>query len=208
LDSREETIEGLRQEIVKWIDGVKKAEGLAVQLYAECSKKDKLIEKLQEEAQENMQLLNDATDEINEKSDAIFEAYRDALATFGSEPEPLVKFEGLGVSSLLDWMLQEFAVLGNILTNISDNSAVVSCEIAFALLEHEGCRDMGKITDLGYQFTESSELQACSSRIQSVKKTFLRRFWLSAGRQVLQDTARQRLEEVRALSFGLTLFVW
>ena len=65
-------MEGLRQDIVKWIDGVKKAEGLAVQLYAECSKKDKLIEKLQEEAQENMQLLNDATDEINEKSDAIF----------------------------------------------------------------------------------------------------------------------------------------
>jgi hypothetical protein len=119
-----------------------------------------------------MQLLIDATNEINEKSDAIFEAYRDALATFGSEPEPLAKFDGLGVSILLDWILQEFAVLGNILTNISDNSIVVSCENAFALLEHEGCQDMGKIADPRYQFLESSELQACSSRIQSVKKTF------------------------------------
>ena len=142
-----------------------------------------------------MQLLTDATDEINEKSDAIYEAYRDALATFGSEPEPkpLARSEGLGVSGLLDWMLQEFAVLGNILTNISDNSAVVSCENAFALLEHEGCQDMSKIADAGYQFPEPSELQACSSRIQAVKKAFLRRFWLSAGRQVLRDTARQRL---------------
>ena len=126
LDSRDETIEGLRQEIAKGVDNVKKAEGLAIQLSAECSKKDKQIEKLQEEAQENMQLLIDATDEINEKSDAIYEAYRDALATFGSEPGPLARSEGLGVSGLLDWMLQEFDVLGNILTNISDNSVVVS----------------------------------------------------------------------------------
>jgi len=73
------------------------------------------------------------------KSDAIFEAYREALATFGAEPEPLVKSSGSEVFGLLDWMLREFAVLGNILTNISDNSAVVSCENAFALLEHEGC---------------------------------------------------------------------
>jgi len=207
LDLREETIEGLRQEIVKGIDSVKKAEGIAVQLLANCSKKDKLIEKLQEEAQENMQLLIDATDEINEKSDAIYEAYRDALATFGSEPEPLAKSEGLGVSGLLDWILQEFAVLGNILMNISDNSAVVSCGSAFALLEHEGCQDMSKIADAGYQFPESLELQACSSRIQSVEKAFLRRFWMSAGRQVLRDTARQRLEEVRVLSFGFVVFV-
>ena len=104
-------------------------------------------------------------------------------------------------------MLKEFAVLGIILTNISDNSAVISCENAFALLEHEGYQDLGKIAAPGYQFPESSELEACSSSIQSVKKTFLRRFWLSAGRQVLRDTARQRLEEVSALSFEFAFFV-
>ena len=75
-----------------------------------------LIEKLQKEAQENMQLLSDASDVIEEKSGAIFEAYRDALATFEAEPEPLVKSGGPEVSGLLDWMLKEFAVLGNILT--------------------------------------------------------------------------------------------
>ena len=152
-------------------------------------------------------MLINATNEINEKSDAIYEDYRDALATFGSEPGPLARSEGLGVSSLLDWMLQEFAVLGNILTNISDNSAVVSCENAFALLEHEGCQDMSKIADAGYQFPEPSELQACSSRIQTVKKAFLRRFWLSVGRQVLRDIARQCLEEVRVILFGFAFFV-
>ena len=39
LDSREATIEGLRQEVVKGVDNSKKAEGLAIQLSAECSKK-------------------------------------------------------------------------------------------------------------------------------------------------------------------------
>ena len=73
-------------------------------------------------------------------------------------------------------MLKEFSVLGNILTNISENSAVISCENAFALLEHEGCQDWVKISAPRYQFPESSELEAYSSRIQSVKKAFLRRF--------------------------------
>ena len=103
--------------------------------------------------------------------------------------------------------MQEFAVLGNILTNISDNSAIVSCENAFALLEHEGCQDLVKISAPGYQFPESSELEACHSKVQSVKKTILRRFWLSAGRQALRDIARQRLEEVRVILFGFALFV-
>ena len=142
-----------------------------------------------------MQLLSEATDEIAEKSSEIYEAYKDALATFGVEPKPLLRSDGLGVNDLLDWMLKEFAVLGNILTNISDNSAVISCENAFALLEHEGCQDLDKNAAPGYQLPEPSELEACTGRIQSVKRTFLRRFWLSAGRQVLRDTARQRLEE-------------
>ena len=104
-------------------------------------------------------------------------------------------------------MLKEFAILGNILTDISDNSAVISCENAFALLEHESCQDLSKIAAPGYQFPESSELEACSSWIQTVKKAFLRGFWLSTGRQALRDIARQRLEEVGALSFGFVFFV-
>jgi len=89
------------------------------------------------------------------------------------------------------------------LTDISDNSIVASCENAFALLEHEGCQDMVKVVDSGYQFPEASELKNCSSRIQAVKRAFLRRFWMTAGRQVLRDTARQHLEEVRVV-----FFVW
>ena len=118
-----------------------------------------------------------------------------------------MRSDGLGLNGLLDWMLKEFAVLGNILTDISDNSAVISCENALALLKHEGCQDLGKITAPGYPFPESSELETCCGRIQTVKKAFLRRFWLSAGRQTLRDIARQRLEEVRALSFGFVFFL-
>ena len=60
---------------------------------------------------------------------------------------------------------------------------------------------------LGISSPELLELEACSNRIQTVKKAFLRRFWLSAGRQALRDVARQRLEEVWALSFGYVFFV-
>ena len=97
LDSKETTIEGLRQEIEKSVDKARKAEGLAVQLSGECAKKDKIIERLEEEARENTLLLAEATDEIVEKSSEIYEAYRDALATFGAEPEPLVRSDGLGL---------------------------------------------------------------------------------------------------------------
>ena len=93
------------------------------------------------------------------------------------------------------------------MTDISDNSAVVSCENAFALLEHEGCQDLGKIADPGYQLPDSQELEACTARIQSVKRSFLRKFWLSAGQQVVRDTARQCLEEVRVLSFRFAFFM-
>ncbi|XP_039805127.1 uncharacterized protein LOC120669437 [Panicum virgatum] len=195
LDSKEATIEGLRQEIVQSVDKAKTAESLAVQLSGDCAKKDKIIERLEEEARENTQLLAEATNEIVEKSSEIYEAYKDALATFGAEPEPLVRSDGLGLNGLLDWMLKEFAVLGNILTDISDNSAVISCENAFALLEHEGCQDLSKIAAPGYQLPKSSELETCSSRIQAVKKSFLRKFCLSVGRQALRDIACQRLEE-------------
>ncbi|KAG2604242.1 hypothetical protein PVAP13_4NG055908 [Panicum virgatum] len=165
LDSKEATIKGLRQEIEKSVDKARKAEGLAVQLSGECAKKDKIIERLEEEARENTQLLAKANDEIVEKSSEIYKAYREALATFGAEPEPLVRSDGLGLNGLLDWMLKEFAVLENILTDISDNSAVISCENAFTLLDHEGCQELSKIAAPRYQLPESLELEACSSRI-------------------------------------------
>ena len=116
--------------------------------------------------------------------------------------------DGLGLNGLLDWMLREFAVLGNILTDISDNSTVISCENAFALLEHEGCPDLSMIATPGYQLPGSSELGACSSRVQSVKKSFLRKFWLTSGRQALRDIAHQHFEEVKSLSFGFIFFLY
>ena len=40
LDSKEATIEGLRQEVAKGVDSSKKAESLVIQLSSECSKKE------------------------------------------------------------------------------------------------------------------------------------------------------------------------
>ena len=212
LDKKDAVIEGLRSEVEKSVNKLRDAEKVVVDLTAECLKKDKTIERLEKEDLENAQLLEDATKEIAEKSSMIFEAYKDALATFGSEPEPLVLTDDLGLSGLLDWLLQEFDALGSILTDVSDNSAVVSCENAFALLEHEGCQDPSKVAEPDYQLPEASELESCVSKVKAVKKSFLKKFWLTIGRQTLRDAARKRLEEVGMrdclfICFVLWLFV-
>jgi len=101
LDLREATIEGLRQEIEKSIDKARKTESLAVQLSGDCAKKVEIIERLEKEAQENTQLLAEANEEIVEKSSEIYEAYKGVLATFGDEPEPLVRSDSLGLTGFL-----------------------------------------------------------------------------------------------------------
>ena len=100
------------------------------------------------------------------------------------------------MSGLLDWIPKEFFILGNILTLTSNNSAVVTCKNAFALLEHEGCQDLQKLTAHEYRLPEPSEMEASIANVQTVKRAFLRRFWLTFGWQTIRDAAQARLEEV------------
>ena len=128
-------------------------------LNAEGSQKDLLIEKVLKEAEEDCVLMDEVIKEISEKSEQIYQEYKKALAIFGAELADLPQdYEG-GASGLLNWILKEFTVLGDILTMTSDNSAVVSCKSILALLDREGCQDLQKIGSHDF-FSEYSELES------------------------------------------------
>ena len=97
---------------------------------------------------------------------------------------------------MLDWLLAEFEGLGEIMTSVSDNTAVMASESVMAILAHEGCMELERIATRDYAFPGHSELEDEIAKVQAVKKSFLRRFWKLSGRQVVQEAARRRLEEV------------
>jgi peptidoglycan hydrolase CwlO-like protein len=109
------------------------------QLKVEGAKKGNLIERLLKEAKDNHNLMNEAIGEIIEKSNRIYLEYKKALATFGAEPARLPQdLEGLA-TSLLNWILNEFTLLADILSITSDNSTVILSESVLAILDREGC---------------------------------------------------------------------
>ena len=145
------------------------------------------------------------------KSAAIREEYRKALASFGSEPSPFPEDAEDGASGLLDWLLSEFEDLGQILTSVSDNTAVMACESVMAILAHEGCPELEKIAAQDYVFPGPSELEEDIAKIQAMKKSFLRKFWKVTSRKIVREATQRRLETVSILFlFGLfgTDFLW
>ena len=137
------------------------------------------------------------------KSAAIREEYRKALASFGAEPSPFPEDAEGGASGLLDWLLSEFEDLSQILASVSDNTAVMACESIMAILAHEGCSELNRIGDRDYVFPEPSELEEDTAKVQAVKKLFLRKFWKLSGREMVREAAQQRLEAV-----GVLFSIW
>ena len=120
------------------------------------------------------------------------------MATFGVEPSPFPEDAEEGASGLLDWLLGEFEDLGKVLTNVSDSTAVRTCESVLAILAHEGCPELEKIASRDYVFPEHSELEENIAKVQAVKKSFLRKFWKVSGREVVREIAQRRMEEVNS----------
>ena len=93
--------------------------------------------------------------------------------------------------------------LGQILTSVSDNTAVVACESVFAILAHEGCPELERIGARDYVFPEPSDLVEDIAKIQAVKKSFLRKFWKVSGREIVREAAQQRLEAVSIFFYSI-----
>lgn len=84
----------------------------------------------------------------------------------------------------------------------SDNSAVISCESVLAILDHEGCQHLSRLSSGGYVFLAYSDLGLNILNIQVVKKAFVQRFWKIAGQEVVRNVVQSRLEAVCFRGFG------
>ena len=171
------------------------------QLKADVERKNGKISELEKEVEEDRAMWESASQDILNKSAAIREEYRKALASFGAEPSPFPEDAEGGSSGLLDWLLNEFEDLSQILSSVSDNTAVIACESVMAVLAHEGCPELERIGDRDYVFLGPSELKEDTTKVQTVKKLFLRKFWKVSGREMVREAAQQRLEAVSVLSF-------
>jgi len=132
------------------------------------------------------------------KSEEVYQAYKKALATFGAKPLPLPpQAEGpKGVLRLFSWLLGEFEGLQEVAQTAGDNAAMVASEGLLAILKCAGCSDLDRLADRGFDFASHEELASKMESIQSVKKAFLRRFWLVSGREIIRAIAAVQLEAV------------
>jgi len=126
------------------------------QLKIDVEKKNDIISKLEKEAEEDRAVWESAAQDILNKSAAIREEYGRALALFGAEPSPFPSDAEEGALGLLDWLLAEFEGLGDILTGVSDYTAVMVSESVMAILSRKGCMDLEKIACPDYSFPDHS----------------------------------------------------
>jgi hypothetical protein len=177
IDQNDGILEKLRSTVEKDFVKIKSLEAENKGLKEEGSKKDQLIEKMLKEAEDNRSLMDEAIGEIVEKSDQIYLEYKKALANFRAEPKPLPQDLEGGAKSLLNWILNEYSSLVDILNMASDNSAVISWENILTIFDHEGCEHLSLLSSSDYVFPAYSDLDQNISSIQSVKKAFVWRFW-------------------------------
>ena len=195
----EGVLENLRSVVEKDAAKVVNLQTEVRQLKADVERKNSKISELEKEVEEDRAMWESASQDILNKSTAILEEYRKALASFGAEPSPFPEDAEDGASGLLDWLLNEFEDLSQILASVSDNTAVVACESVMAVLAHEGCPDLDRIGNRDYVFSEPSELEEDTAKVQAVKKLFLCKFWKVSGREMVREAVQQRLEAVGVL---------
>ena len=181
MDSDEGILDNLRGVVERDNTKILNLETEICQLKVDLEKKNDLISKLEKEAEEDRETWETASCEIFAKSAAIRAEYEKALATFGAEPSPFPEDAEGGVAGLLDWLLGEFEVFGGVLSSVSDNTAVMTCESIMAVLSHEGCPELERIASQDFIFLEYFELDDEIAKIQAMNKSFLQRFWEVSG---------------------------
>ena len=176
MDSDEGILDNLRGVVELDNTKILNLETEICQLKVDLEKKNDLISKLEKEAEEDRETWEMASREILAKSTAIRAESEKALATFGAEPSPFPEDAEDGVAGLLDWLLGEFEVFGSVLSSVSDNTAVMTCESIMAVLSHEGCPELDRIASQDFIFPEYFELDDEIAKIQAMNKSFFRGF--------------------------------
>ena len=114
----EGVLENLRSVVEKDAAKVVNLQTEVRQLKADVERKNGKISELEKEVEEDRAMWESASQDILNKSAAIREEYRKALASFGAEPSPFPEDAEGGASGLLDWLLNEFEDLSQILSSV------------------------------------------------------------------------------------------
>ena len=72
----------------------------------------------------------------------LFEKYEDALSSFGAMPNPFTDSEG--PQAMMDWMVEEFESLPDVIATASDFAASFCSESLLKLLDSKDCADLAK----------------------------------------------------------------
>lgn len=98
-------------------------------------------------------------------------------------PSPLPSVDD--PSAILTWMLEEFDSLPKIIYGAGDYVASFSVESILKLLEARDCIDLVKFRQDGPHFPEASSVSALrvSEDVSSIKRTFVKEFWMASSQQ-------------------------
>jgi chromosome segregation ATPase len=115
-------IENLRKEADKNTKIVDDLSSKNSKLAKTLSAKEQTIQDLEKALSEQSETSSKDVDEIKQNLKLLFEEYKEALKQFITRPSPLPGSEE--ISDLLDWMLNEFQALPNVISGASDFAAL------------------------------------------------------------------------------------
>jgi hypothetical protein len=134
--------------------------------------------------------------DIRNKLELLFKEYEKALRDFGVRPAPFPA--DTGISDFMKWINTEFKVLPRVIFGASDFVGAFSVESILKLLHDFDCVDLVKFREKLSQFPDASSTSRLrpNEDVLAIKAKFAREFWLTSGKKVAKNIARDKLDHV------------
>jgi hypothetical protein len=189
-------IENLRKDYDK---SSKAAEDLRVNnadLAKTLSSKEKKIQDLEKALADRREASEKEISDIRNKLELLFKEYEKALRDFGVRPAPFPA--DTGISDFIKWINTEFKVLPRVIFGASDFVGAFSVESILKLLHDFDCVDLVKFREKLSQFPDASSTSRLrpNEDVLAIKAKFAREFWLTSGKKVAKNIARDKLDHV------------
>jgi hypothetical protein len=160
------------------------------------SSKEQKIQDLEKALADQREASGKNISEINNKLKLLFKEYKKSLTNFGVRPAPLPT--DIGISDFMEWIDTEFKALPEVISGASDFAAAFSVESIFKLLHDFDCADLVKFCEKLPQFPDASSTSRLrpNENVLAIKAKFAREFWLTSGREVVENITRAKLDQV------------
>jgi hypothetical protein len=197
-------IENLRKDHDKSSMAVKDLCANNADLAKTLSSKEQKIQDLEKALSDRDEASVKEVSEINNKLKLLFKEYEKALMEFGVHPAPFPA--DTGISDFMEWIDTEFKALPGVISGANDFAAAFSVESILKLLCDFDCADLVKFREKLSLFPDASSTSRIrpNTDVLSIKAKFAREFWFSSGKEVVQNIARTKLEQV---IFSKTLLI-